>query len=85
MPKKSREVLMMMKAAKLGWAGPGAGAGQEQGWSKARAGLKHEQGRNRAGAELSRVKQSRAERAQELGRNWGGARNVLDRSLKVAG
>ena len=40
---KSRKVLMMMmKAAKLGLAGPGAG--QEQGWSKARAGLKHEQG-----------------------------------------
>ena len=38
-----------------------------------------------AGAELSRVKQSRAERGQELGRNWGGARNVLDRSLKGAG
>ena len=38
--------MMMMKAAKLGWAGPGAG--QEQGWSKARAGLKHEQGRIRA-------------------------------------
>ena len=65
--------MTMMKAAKLGWAGPGAG--QEQGWSKVRAGLKHEQGRNRAGAgqeqgaELSRVKQSRAERGQELGRN----------------
>ena len=73
----------MMKAAKLGLAGPGAG--QEQGWSKARAGLKHEQGRSRAGAELSRVKQSRAERGQELGRNWGGARNVPDRSLKGAG
>ena len=43
---KSRKVLMMMKAAKLGWAGP---AGQEQGWSKARAGLKHVQGRSRAG------------------------------------
>ena len=42
---KSRKVLMMMmmKAGKLGWAGPGAG--QEQGWSEARAGLKHEQGR----------------------------------------
>ena len=39
--------MMMMKAAKLGLAGPGAG--QEQGWSKARAGLKHEQGRSRAG------------------------------------
>ena len=47
-----------------------AGAGQEQG---------------RSGAEPSRVKQSRAERGQELGRNWGGARNVLDRSLKGAG
>ena len=47
---KSRKVLMMMmKAAKLGWAGPGAG--QEQGWSKARAGLKHERGRTRAGTE----------------------------------
>ena len=59
--------MMMMKAAKLGWAGPGAG---------------QEQGRNRAGAELSRegrTGQNRAERG-ELGRNWGGARNVLDRS-----
>ena len=45
---KSRKVLMMMKkAAKLGWAGPGTG--QEQGWSKAKAVLKHEQGRSRAG------------------------------------
>ena len=45
---KSRKVLMMlMKAAKLEWAGPGAG--QEQGWSKAVAGLKHEQGRSRTG------------------------------------
>ena len=44
---KSRKVLMMMmKAAKLGWAG----AGQEQGRSKARAGQKLEQGRSRAGA-----------------------------------
>ena len=44
---KSRKVLMMMmKAAKLGWAGT---AGHEQGRSKARAGLKHEQGRSRAG------------------------------------
>ena len=46
---KIRKVLMMMKAAKLGWAGP---AGQEHGWSKARVGLKQEQGRNRVGAEL---------------------------------
>ena len=37
------------------------------------AGAVQEQGRNRAGEELSRVKQSRAERGQELGRNWGGA------------
>ena len=59
---------MMMKVAKLGWAGP---AGQEQGWSKARVGLKHEQGRSRAGTgqEQSRVKQSRAQRGLELGRN----------------
>ena len=61
--------MMMMKAAKLGWAGPGAG---------------QEQGRNRAGAELRIVKQSREERGQELGRNWGEARNVQDRSLQGA-
>ncbi len=47
-PKISRKVLMMMmKAAKLGWVGPGAR--QEQDWSKAGAGLKHGQGRSRAG------------------------------------
>ncbi len=40
---------------------------------------------SRAGAEQSRIKQSKAERGQELGRNWGGARNVPDRSLKEAG
>ena len=50
-----------------------------------RAGAGQEQGRNMAGAELSRVKQSRAERGQELGSNWGGTRNVPDRSLKGAG
>ena len=46
-----------------------------------------EQGRSRAGTgqEQSRVKQRMAERGQELGRNWGGARNVLDRSLTGAG
>ena len=38
----------MMKAAKLGSIGPGAG--QKQGRSKARAGQKLEQGRSRAGA-----------------------------------
>ena len=48
-----------------------------------RAGAGQEQGRSRA--EQSRVKQSRAERGQGLGRNWGGARNVPDRSLKEAG
>ncbi len=64
---KSRKVLMMMKATKLGWAGPGAGqkqgrsrpgAKQEQGGSMSRAGAGQEQGRNRAGAELSRAEQS---------------------------
>ena len=39
--------VLMMKAAKLGLEGPGAG--QEQGWSKAGAGLKHLQGRSWAG------------------------------------
>ena len=43
-----------------------------------------EQARNRAGAELRIVKQSREERGQELGRNWGEARNVQDRSLQGA-
>ena len=44
MLKKSCKVLMMMKAAKLGWAG--AGAGKKQGWTKSRA----RKGRSRAGA-----------------------------------
>ena len=43
MPNKSRKVLMMMKAAKLGWTG--AGAGKKQGWTKSRA----RNGRSRAG------------------------------------
>ena len=51
------------------WPHCGAGAGQEQGI-------------NREGAELRIVKQSREERGQELGRNWGEARNVHDRSLQ---
>ena len=42
MPKKSPKVLMMMKAAKAGWAG--AGAGKEQSWSREGAGLEQEQG-----------------------------------------
>ena len=41
---KSREVLMMTKAAKL-----------EQGKSGSRTGQKQEQGRNRAGVELSKA------------------------------
>ena len=72
--------MIMMKVVKLGWVGP---AGQEKGWSKARAGLKYEQGRSRA--DQSKAEPSRAERGQELGRNWGGARNVPDRSMKVVG
>ena len=75
---KIRKVLMMMtKGAKLGWARPGAG---------------QEQGRNRAGAELSRVKQSKEERSQELRRNWGelgmcriGACKEQGRSMAGAG
>ena len=35
LPKKIRKVLMLMKAAKLGWAG--AGAEKKQGWTKTRA------------------------------------------------
>ena len=43
---KSRKVLMMMKAAKLGWAG--SGAGQEQTMSRPGAGWEH--ARSRLGA-----------------------------------
>ena len=50
MPKKSRKVLMMMKAVKLGWAG--AGAGKKQGWTKSKA----RKGRSRAGQEQGRSK-----------------------------
>ena len=54
-----RKVLLMMKAAKLGWAGPGAGQEQTMsrpgaGWEQARSrpGAMQEQGRSksRAGA-----------------------------------
>ena len=56
---KSRKVLMMMKAVKLGWVGAGSGqelepgrsrlgAGQEQSSSKAGAGAVQEQTRSRA-------------------------------------
>ena len=44
-----RKVLMMMKAAKLGWAG--AGAGKKQGWTKSRS----RKGRSRAGQEKGKV------------------------------
>ena len=56
---KSRKVLMMMKAAKLGWAG--SGAGQEQTMSRPGAGWEH--ARSRPGA------------MQEQGRSksWAGA------------
>ena len=37
-----RKVLMMMRAAKLGWAG--AGAGKERGWGRSRAGQEQGQG-----------------------------------------
>ncbi len=55
---KSRKVLMMMmKAAKLGWAGAGqeqdrskAGAKQKRGRSMSRVGARQEQGRSKAGA-----------------------------------
>ena len=48
----------MMKAAKLGWAGAGAGAeaGKKQGWTKSRV----RKGRNWAGQE------------QDRSRNWAG-------------
>ena len=45
---KIGKVLMMMKAAKLGWAG--AGAGKKQGWTKSRA----RKGRSWAGQEQGR-------------------------------
>ena len=59
--------MMMMKSAKLGWAGPGAG--QEQGWSKAKAGLKQEQGRSRADQSKAEQGRKRARAGQELGRS----------------
>ena len=76
---KNRKVLMMMMMLP-NWGGQvrsRAGAGPKQSKSGAEAWAGQEQGRNRAGEELSRVKQSRAERGQELGRNWGGASNVM--------
>ena len=57
---KTRKGLMMMKAAKLGYAGPGAGqkqtksrprAKQEQGGSISRIGTGQEQVRSKKGAE----------------------------------
>ncbi len=68
--------MIMMKAAKLEWAG----AGEEQGRSRpeagqvqarGRPGAKQEQARriSRAGSELSRVKLGRVESGQKLGRS----------------
>ena len=48
MPKKSCKVLMMVKAAKPGWVG--AGAGKKQGWTRSR------KGRSRAGQEQGRIR-----------------------------
>ena len=51
---KSRKVLMMMKAAKLGWAG--SGAGQEQTMSRPGAGWEHARSRPGAMQEQGRSK-----------------------------
>ena len=55
------------------------------GRTRSRSGVGQEQGRSRA--DQSRVEQGRkrAGAGQELGRNWGGARNMPDRSLIEAG
>ena len=68
MPKKSRKVLMMMKASKLGWAG--AGLGQEQGRVRA--------GPSRLGAEAGQEQERRMRTAggglkQEQDKKWVGA------------
>ena len=51
---KSRKVLMMMKAAKLGWTG--SGAGQEQTMSRPGAGWEHARSRPGAMQEQGRSK-----------------------------
>ena len=51
---KSRKVLMMMKAAKLGWAG--SGAGQEKTMSRPGAGWEHARSRPGAMQEQGRSK-----------------------------
>ena len=51
---KSRKELMMMKAAKLGWAG--SGAGQEQTMSRPGAGWEHARSRPGAMQEQGRSK-----------------------------
>ena len=63
---KSRKVLMMMKAAKLGWVEPEAG--QEQGRSRALLGQEQARSRPGAGQEQAR-RQARAWKKQELGRS----------------
>ena len=62
MPKKV--LMMMMKAAKLGWAGLGAAQKQERGRSMRRAG--QEQGRSRAEQSKAEQGRKRAEAGQEL-------------------
>ena len=66
---KSCKALMMMTKAGVGRTRCRAEAGLEQSKSGAEGLAGQEQGRNRAGAELSRIKQSRAEKGQELGRS----------------
>ena len=75
--KSCKVLMMMMKAAKLGWVGPGAG--QEQGMSKARVGQKREQDRSRAGAGQEQGR-SRAEQSiAKQGRKRAGAGQELGR------
>ena len=59
-------MMMMMKAAKLGWAVP---VGHEQGWSKARVGLKHEQGKSRGEQSKAEQGRKRVGAGLELGRS----------------
>ena len=73
LPKKSRKVPTMMKAAKLGWAGPGVGQEQDQARSKAGAGQEQSKSRAGAGQDRNRVKQSRVGTGEELGMRQIGA------------
>ena len=70
---KSRKVLMMMKAAKLGWAG--SGAGQEQTMSRPGAGWEHARSRPGAMQEQGRSKS----RAGALTKLLPKHQNAIDR------